>query len=82
MDKEGNQIVVFESINVNSINTLSGIFVGDNLQCFWRAQNKLNSGFGEVKGEGNLVLTPFNVVADPDCIDNPSIYHEMEDNNG
>lgn len=68
--------VIFESINVNSINTLSGIFIGDNSQWYWKSQSKSNSAFGSVHGEGNILLNPLNIVIDPDQIDNPQINYK------
>ncbi|MBM7624455.1 hypothetical protein [Sporohalobacter salinus] len=65
--------VVFESINVDSISNLSGVFVGNNSQWFWKSQNKSNTAFGAVDGENNFVLKPLNLVIDPDNVDNPTI---------
>lgn len=62
--------IVFNSINVNTIGTLSGIFVGTNSQWFWKSHDKSNTGFGSMQGESNLIQNPLNIVIDPDVIDN------------
>ncbi|MDC3413711.1 hypothetical protein NC797_13770 [Aquibacillus sp. 3ASR75-11] len=62
----------FNSINVNSIDENSGIFTGNNNQYNWSSHSKENSGFGTIKGKRNLVIRPYNIVIDPDQIDNPN----------
>lgn len=65
-------MISFGSINVNAIDTNSGIFTGNNMQSNWRTQTKTNSGFGNIRGKHNVVAYPLNIVIDPDTVDNPS----------
>jgi hypothetical protein len=63
----------FDDIKVNSIDNLSGIFIGQsNTQCNWSSHQKSNSGFGSSSGEGNMFTNNVNIVIDPDEIDNPN----------
>ncbi|WP_085524353.1 hypothetical protein [Tuberibacillus sp. Marseille-P3662] len=64
-------MIHFDSINVNVIDTTSGIFTGTNHQMNWRTQSKTNSGFGTVEGQNNVIIKPVNTVIDPDTTDNP-----------
>jgi len=68
-------MIRFDSINVNAIDTNSGIFTGYNLPNNWRVQTKTNSAFGSVTGKHNVVMTPVNIVIDPDTIDNPMCHN-------
>ncbi|MFC4075981.1 hypothetical protein [Salinithrix halophila] len=68
----GNKMMVqFHSINVNAIETASGIFVGENFQNYWSSHNKSNAGFGGVIGWHNTVARNMNTVDDRDHIDTP-----------
>lgn len=64
--------VIFNSINVNAIDSLSGIFIGENRQWNWFSSSKTNSGLGTIQGEDNVMLNSINIVIDPDLIDNPT----------
>lgn len=63
--------VIFNSINVNAIDSQSGIWTGENKQWNWCSSSKTNSGFGTAQGENNLFLELVNILADQDTIDNP-----------
>lgn len=65
--------VIFQSLNVNVLEDVSGIFIGDNIQWDFSSHLKQNYGFGAVHGERNAVHNPFNIVYDPDEIDHPII---------
>ncbi|RXI96404.1 hypothetical protein DS745_22070 [Anaerobacillus alkaliphilus] len=45
--------VILQSINVNIIDTNSGVFVGDNLQYNWNSSIKTSTGF-TISGQKNL----------------------------
>ncbi|MFZ5985643.1 MAG: hypothetical protein ACOYWZ_00755 [Bacillota bacterium] len=66
-------VIIFNSINVNSIDSVSGIFVGENSQSNWSSTGKTNSGFGRVMGEMNAIRILLNVLSDPDIVDSPYI---------
>lgn len=79
---EGKKIpatVVFNSINVNVIDSQSGIFIGENRQSNWNSSSKTNAGFGTAQGEGNIFLGLENVVIDPDTIDTPTNFINCKD---
>ncbi|WP_142504332.1 hypothetical protein [Melghirimyces algeriensis] len=61
--------VQFDSINVNDVDTASGIFVGENRQNYWSSHNKSNAGFGGVTGWYNTVSRNLNTVDDQDRVD-------------
>ena len=65
--------IIFNSVNVNSVDTVSGIFIGDNSQSNWSSTGKTNSGFGRVIGEMNSVRILLNLLSDPDVVDSPYI---------
>lgn len=60
--------VVFNSINVQSIYTNAGIFVGDNRQNFWSSHTKDNHASGKIHGR-NFLYKPFNLIIDNDLFD-------------
>lgn len=68
-----NNMVSFNSILVNSIDTNSGIFVGTNSQDNWDSNSNNKSGFGNVLGTGNIVSRGVNIFMDNDLIDTPII---------
>lgn len=52
-----------------TVNTTSGIFVGENLQYGWRASVKTNSGSGKLCGDAITVSGARDIVEDPDFLD-------------
>lgn len=63
--------IEFDNINVNAIETTSGIFVGTNTQLGWGAHSKSNHGFGSITGQFNFAIKAINIVMDDDVIDTP-----------
>lgn len=59
------------NINVNRIDSASGIFVGTNTQWGWSSHGKRVSGFGSVTGMLNRLSANIGVVYDNDLIDTP-----------
>ncbi|WP_058303357.1 hypothetical protein [Gorillibacterium timonense] len=59
------------NINVNRIDSASGIFVGTNAQWGWSSHGKSISGFGSVTGMLNRLSANVSVVYDNDLIDTP-----------
>jgi hypothetical protein len=57
------------NINVNQLDSGSGIFVGTNAQWGWSAHGKTVSGFGTVAGMLNRLTHNVSVVYDNDLID-------------
>lgn len=66
-----NNVVSFNSILVNYMDTNTGIFVGSNSQSYWQTSNNNKSGFGSVTGTGNVVSRAVNIFMDNDLIDTP-----------
>lgn len=65
-------------IQVGSIETTSGIFISQtNIMNGWRAQIKLNSGFGEFVGNQNKFEKIISIVSDDDNIDSPMVNNSM-----
>ncbi|WP_052125335.1 hypothetical protein [Pontibacillus halophilus] len=63
--------IVFDTIAVNSVFKNSGVFVGENTQCYWRSTAKENSGGGTVVGSHNVMAYNYNLVVDNDVVDTP-----------
>ncbi|MEW9699904.1 spore germination protein [Paenibacillus sp. SI8] len=62
--------IVFNMINVNSINTNASIGIGENAQSSWDSHSKNNYGTGQFIGNtisSNIV----NLICDNDFIDAP-----------
>lgn len=59
---------VLNKININSIITNSGVFIGNNQASGWTLQTKVNNGFG---GGGGTIIGNTNIVIDNDVIDAP-----------
>lgn len=68
-----NNIVTFNSILINTVNTNSGVFVGTNSQDNWNSNSNNKSGFGRVLGARNVVNRAVNIFMDNDFIDTPII---------
>lgn len=66
-----NNMVTFNSILVNTLNSNSGIFVGTNSQYNWSSNSNNKSGFGSILGAGNAVSRGVNIFMDNDLIDTP-----------
>jgi hypothetical protein len=65
--------IIFDKIQVQSIDTSSGIFVAHTNHAHgWSSQSKINMGFGTV-GDSNVLETSTSVVYDDDWIDSPMI---------
>jgi hypothetical protein len=71
ISKRQSLLIHFDAIEVEFIQSSSGIFVGTNTQLRWSAHRKTNDGFGTVSGDGNIMHHNVNVVNDGDWIDAP-----------
>ncbi|RHW41636.1 hypothetical protein D1B31_07925 [Neobacillus notoginsengisoli] len=61
--------MIVDQINVNSIDTASGIFVGVNYANNWSSHRKTNYGFGSVGS--SRISNNFSFVIDNDLVDTP-----------
>lgn len=59
--------VIFRHINVQSIESSSGIFIGTNQAAGWRSIGKSNQGFGSM--QDSVVKNAINTVYDTDAVD-------------
>lgn len=64
--------IIFNQINVNTLDTDSTIAVGENQQNDWDAHSKNNFGNGMLFG-WNITFNSFNSIFDPDVSDTPII---------
>jgi hypothetical protein len=62
--------IIYNAINVNSLNTNSTVSIGQNAQTNWDSHNKNNYGNGSHSGIVN-VLAPSNIIFDNDILDTP-----------
>ncbi|MGV3487283.1 MAG: hypothetical protein ACO1OC_01680 [Tuberibacillus sp.] len=66
--KSSNQLINFQNLNVNALNSNSAINMGDNRLNHWRTHHKENQGFGNGIGV-NVFSRNVNSIDDRDCID-------------
>lgn len=65
--------VNFGAIVVNNMTNNAGIFFGENVQQGWFSPAKTNYSLN-IFGNGNLTLSNININSDPDLIDTPSCF--------
>ncbi|MEO3943999.1 hypothetical protein [Gorillibacterium sp. CAU 1737] len=63
--------ISFNSIVINSINTTSGIFIGDNQMIGWDSHSKRFNGVGKLVGQYNVILNPYVLVNNNSLFDTP-----------
>ncbi|HAQ06302.1 MAG TPA: hypothetical protein DCR24_01725 [Bacillus bacterium] len=67
----------FNSINVNSMQSNAGVFIGGNVQTGWNSPTKQNNGiFGT--GQGNMYFGNLNLNSDNDGVDQPNIDPDIQ----
>jgi len=69
-DESSNQLINFQTLNVNALNSNSAITMGENKLNHWRTHHKENKGFGNGIGI-NAFSRNVNTVEDQDFIDTP-----------
>jgi hypothetical protein len=62
--------ILFNKVNVNTIDTASGIFFGTNCANGWSSHSKNNYGFGTAS-DNSYIDKNINVIYDNDMIDSP-----------
>lgn len=60
--------IIMQGIEVNVIDSNSGIFVGTTEASGWSSTDKRNHIF-HISGHGNIVLQNMNAILDPDLLD-------------
>ncbi|MGE5606754.1 MAG: hypothetical protein ACM3YE_13825 [Bacteroidota bacterium] len=68
--------VNFGVIVVNSLANDAGIFFGENVQQGWNSPAKTNQGLN-IFGNGNLTVNNININSDPDLIDTPTYFNNL-----
>lgn len=66
--KMKNNQVIFQNLNVNYINSSSGIFFGTNLQMNFLSSTKSNSCIS-ITGRNNQIVKNFSIINDEDGIE-------------
>lgn len=61
--------ISFGAIYVNTQENSAGIFFGETVANGWDAHSKNNQALGQIFGNGVVVLTPINLLNDPDVLD-------------
>ncbi|MFC4321279.1 hypothetical protein [Litchfieldia salsa] len=66
--------IVFNMVNVNGIESLGGVFIGDTSANGWEVNEKLNQSMGmnfAAFGGSTPMGGNINLISDPDAIDHP-----------
>lgn len=66
-------LIIFNCIAVNGMQTNAGIMVGDNVASGWDSNNKNQMSAGLVFGAGNLFPANVSIISDNDIIDIPIV---------
>lgn len=66
-------LIIFNCIAVNSLNTSAAVFVGDNSASGWDANNKSSNSVNTVAGAGNIFTANLTLLNDNDVIDTPIV---------
>lgn len=59
--------IEYATLNVNSVQMNSGIFIGNNQSHHWRSYIKINNGFGTMRS--SILSHSLNIVVDNDVVD-------------
>ena len=66
-------LIIFNCIAVNSLNTSAAVFVGDNSAPSWDANNKSSNSINTVAGAGNVFTANITLLSDNDVLDTPIV---------
>lgn len=66
-------LIIFNCIAVNNLNTSAGVFIGDNAASSWDANNKSTNSINTVAGAGNVITANLTLITDNDIIDTPIV---------
>jgi hypothetical protein len=70
--------ITFNMVNVNSMNTQVGVFIGNNNQLGWDSNGKLVMGSGQVMGIAQLSPVGAFTYLDNDVVDQPIIENQLK----
>ena len=71
-------LIIFNFIAVNNLNTNAAVLIGDNAATGWDSNNKKQSSIGTITGAGNVVAANLNLMNDNDVLDTPIIDNDIE----
>lgn len=71
-------VIIFNTIAANGMETNAAIFVGDNSAGGWDSHNKNQASIQFVFGAFNTFPANVNIVNDPDFIDTPITDQDIE----
>ncbi|HYE82922.1 MAG TPA: hypothetical protein VEG39_12255 [Clostridia bacterium] len=71
-------LIIFNCIATNSMNTNAGIFIGDNAASGWDSNNKTEDVITQVAGVGNIFTAILTMMNDNDLVDTPIIDNDIE----
>lgn len=71
-------LIIFNCIAVNSMNTSAAVMIGDNAAAGWDANSKSSSSINTVAGAGNLFTANMTLLTDNDVIDTPILDNDIE----
>jgi translation initiation factor RLI1 len=66
----------FGVIVVNNLTNNAGIFFGENVQQGWVSPAKTNQAVN-IFGNGNLTVSNININSDPDLVDTPTYFTDL-----
>ncbi len=70
-------LIIFNCIAVNGLQSNAGIMVGDVVASGWDSNNKNQMSAGLVFGAGNLFPANVGVILDNDIVDVPIVDHDV-----
>ena len=71
-------LIIFNCIAANSMNTNAAILIGDNVASGWDSNNKTENAIGQVAGAANVFTAILTLLNDNDVIDTPIIDSDIE----
>ncbi len=71
-------LIIFNTIAANSMNTNAGILIGDNVASGWDSNNKFENGIAQVVGAANVFTAILTLLNDNDIIDTPIVDSDVE----
>lgn len=72
------ELIIFNCIAANSLNTNAGIFIGENAASGWDSNNKSDNVMNHIVGAANVLTAILTMFNDNDLIDTPIIDNDIE----
>lgn len=71
-------LIIFNCIAVNGLQSNAGIMVGDNVSSGWDSNSKNQMSIGLVFGAGNLFPANVDIIYDNDIVDVPIVDQDLQ----